>query len=349
MGHFSVRPSLRHNLSNLALLAVALVGCWLFTAPLSVEAFISPSCTTSRRGPLAKSSASAVFPQCLYPRRKHPQNHLHRPPTRLHTTTGSSSSAIQQPSDDAAASAANTNTKEASSKVNYNWTPSTLQIALPALVAMLADPLLSLVDTLYTGRVGSTELAALGACTSIFHLAFNAFRGFTAATTSLVATELSKAKSGDDDGTVQQVTAISLTFAAAVGCGVTVLLYLMGERALAAIGVPSSSLQFGPAREYLYTRLWAAPAVLFIGVAEGAFRGYANTVVPLVASGCASALNLVLDPLLMFGRIGWGVKGAAAATAVSQLGAAIVYAYKLVSHKMIPPIQLARRRNKKSQ
>jgi len=53
---------------------------------------------------------------------------------------------------------------------NYRWTSQNFGLAIPALVGMLADPLLSLMDTAYTGRVGSVELAALGACTSIFHL-----------------------------------------------------------------------------------------------------------------------------------------------------------------------------------
>ena len=61
-------------------------------------------------------------------------------------------------------------------KENYNWASQNWKLAIPALIGMLADPLLSLMDTAYVGRVGPLELAALGACTSIFHLAFNAFR-----------------------------------------------------------------------------------------------------------------------------------------------------------------------------
>jgi putative MATE family efflux protein len=221
--------------------------------------------------------------------------------------------------------------------VNYNWTPLCLQIAVPAFVGMLADPLLSLMDTAYVGRVGTTELAALGACTSIFHLAFNAFRATTAATTSLVATQLSiSEKAGDKTSApAKQVTAISLWFAWWVGLLVSGTLYLTGHRALASMGVPASSALFPAAKDYLYARLWAAPAVLFIGVAEGAFRGYCNTMVPLVASLIAAALNLVLDPLLMFAA-GWGVRGAAAATAISQVGAAATYAWMLTRRQMLP-------------
>jgi putative MATE family efflux protein len=220
---------------------------------------------------------------------------------------------------------------------DYTWTPLCLSIAVPAFIGMLADPLLSLIDTAYVGRLGTTELAALGACTSIFHLAFNAFRATTAATTSLVAKYLSiSEKNGDTMAeSVKQVTATSLWLGCWMGTIVTVVLYVFGIQALSSMGVPNTSSLFPAAKDYLYSRLWAAPAVLFIGVAEGAFRGYGDATVPLIASLVAAILNLVLDPLLMF-SLGWGVKGAALATAIAQCGAALVYAIKLVQRKMIP-------------
>jgi putative MATE family efflux protein len=237
----------------------------------------------------------------------------------------------------------NPNSEGSEPPINYNWTPLCLQIAVPAFVGMLADPLLSLMDTAYVGRLGTTELAALGACTSIFHLAFNAFRATTAATTSLVATHLSiSEKNGDiTAASAKQVTSISLWFGWWMGLLVSATLYFAGTYALSGMGVPSTSALFPAATDYLYARLWAAPAVLFIGVAEGAFRGYGDTVVPLIASLVAASLNLVLDPLLMF-TMGWGVRGAAVATAISQFGAALTYGLQLVRRRMLPSFQKGR-------
>jgi MATE family multidrug resistance protein len=228
----------------------------------------------------------------------------------------------------------NDNDERKNKNTNYNWTPQCLAIAAPAFVSMLADPVLSLIDTVYVARIGTTELAALGACTSIFSLSFNAFRGTTAATTSLVATELAKAKDTGDTMPAKYVTYISLWFAWWLGISVSAILFLFGQQALAGMGISKQSTLFPAARDYLYTRLWAAPAVLLIGVAEGAFRGYGNAIVPLAASVAASILNIVLDPLLMF-TVGWKVKGAAAATAIAQLGATAVYAYNLIRKKML--------------
>jgi Na+-driven multidrug efflux pump len=214
------------------------------------------------------------------------------------------------------------------SETDYHWTRQTIKLAIPALVGMMADPLLSLIDTAYVGRVGATELAALGACSSIFHLAFNAFRATTYATTSLVGSASSEEEK-------QQITKISLIFGIFLGIIVMVTLEAAGPWFLKIMGVPRTSALFVPAHAYLSTRAYAAPAVLAIVVSEGAFRGYGNTSIPLVASLVAAVINLVLDPILMF-SLGMGVKGAAAATAVAQVGAALIYAYFLVKRNMLP-------------
>lgn len=218
--------------------------------------------------------------------------------------------------------------KDRKGRIKYQWASKNFALAIPALIGMLADPLLSLMDTAYVGRVGATELAALGACTSIFHLAFNAFRATTTATTSLVG-------NAENEDERRQIIKTSLTLGVILGGIVLSVLRAAGPWCLATMGVSADSKLFEPANAYLGTRLWAAPAVLSIVVAEGAFRGYSDTKIPLLASLVASVINLVLDPILMF-PLGMGVAGAAAATAVSQAGAAAVYVYFLVKRRMLP-------------
>ena len=216
-------------------------------------------------------------------------------------------------------------------KPSYRWTSKTLALALPALIGMLVDPLLSMMDTAYVGNLGSsTELAALGACTSIFHLAFNAFRATTAATTSLVGNASTKLEK-------RQIVKISLTLGLVMGLGVGTFLRILGPWCLAAMGISgASSPLFAPGLSYLKTRSLAAPAVLAITVSEGAFRGYGDTRIPLLASGTAAVVNLLLDPLLMLPPLSRGVQGAAAATAASQVGALGVYLWFLTKRKMLP-------------
>ena len=52
--------------------------------------------------------------------------------------------------------------------------------------------------------------------------------------------------------------------------------------------------------------------------AQGVFRGLGDTRTPLVATLGCNALNLALDPLLIF-ALGWGVAGAAQATVLAEV------------------------------
>ena len=62
-----------------------------------------------------------------------------------------------------------------------------IRLGVPALGALAADPLVSLVDTAFVGRLGATQLGALGVATSIFTLMFVTFNFLAYGTTSLVA------------------------------------------------------------------------------------------------------------------------------------------------------------------
>ena len=201
-------------------------------------------------------------------------------------------------------------------------------------MGLLADPLLTMLDTAFIGQSNSAaavyELAALGVCTSIFHMAFTVFRASTVATTSLVGNARTKEEK-------QHITHISLGFAGVVGTLVLLVLRLGGHHILTkAMGVSPTSPIYDAAKSYLLVRCWAAPAVIGIVVAEGAFRGNHDNATPVLAALVAALLNLVLDPLFIF-SFGMGLKGAALATAISQLGAAAIYAWKLCRRRLMVP------------
>jgi len=134
----------------------------------------------------------------------------------------------------------------------------------------------------------------------------------------------------------RQIIRISLLFGIVLGIAVMIFLKVFGPWCLSTMGVSIESPLFSPALAYLGTRAWAAPAVLTITVAEGAFRGYGDTKIPLLASLVASLINLILDPLLMLPPLSRGIQGAAFATASSQAGAVLVYYYFLRKRRMLP-------------
>lgn len=282
----------------------------------------------------------------------------------------------------------------------YNWTSQTIAIAVPSLAGMMTDPLLSLADTLFVGMLGSTvalngigtvgkgsvttrstpstsissvgsssvPLAALGACTSIFHLCFHCFRATTSSTSSLVAAALvrdeqrsKKTKGVENDvdnssillreqSSPQQNEAVliaqtSIQQSIIMGAFITTFLLVFGPQCLHAMGVSphhngsGQQAQLYPsAMTYLNNRSIAAPAVVMLSASEGIFRGYGDVITPWKVSCLVSLLNLIMDPYCMFGGmygLGMGIKGAAVATALSQVIGALAYGRQLFQRGML--------------
>jgi MATE family multidrug resistance protein len=189
-------------------------------------------------------------------------------------------------------------------------------LAVPAVGALAADPLLSLVDTAFVSRLGPSSLAALGVTSAMFGFAFVLFNFLAYATTPLVARALGQ---GDSD-TARLVVGRALFLAVVLGAASTVLLVGLAEQLVRLMQAGSEVVD--PAVSYLRIRALAAPAVLIILAGHGAFRGLQDTRTPLLVALIANLINLILAPILIFG-VGWGVAGAAAATAVAQYLAAL--------------------------
>ncbi len=190
-----------------------------------------------------------------------------------------------------------------------------LALALPALGALAADPLVSLVDTAFVGRLGATPLAALGVNTSLFSLVFVVFNFLAYGTTPMVGRALGRG----DRREAGRVVVQALTLAVVAGVLSLSFLQLAAVPLLHAMGARGALL--GPALTYLRIRALAGPALLVIEAGNGAFRGFLDTRTPLAITVGLNLVNLVLDPLFIF-AFGWGLTGAAVATLLAQwLGA----------------------------
>ncbi len=198
-----------------------------------------------------------------------------------------------------------------------------LALAVPALGSLAADPVLSLVDTAFVGRLGAVPLGALGVDAAIFGFAFAVFNFLAYATTPLVAQARGRGQIVESGRVVQR----AMVLAVLVGTASTLVL-LVGSRFLVGLMQAGPEL-IDPAVSYLRIRSLAVPAVLLILAANGAYRGFQDTRTPLYVTIAVNALNIVLDPVLIFG-FDFGLEGAAWATLTAQWIGAGIFVWLLV-------------------
>ncbi|KAK4418890.1 protein DETOXIFICATION 44, chloroplastic [Sesamum alatum] len=214
-----------------------------------------------------------------------------------------------------------------------------LSIALPAALALAADPITSLVDTGFVGHLGSAELAAVGVSGAVFNLVSKLFNvPLLNVTTSFVAEEQAAIVKAADDYSQTAKDMQSKIFlpsvsnaiilAAALGIIEAVALSTGSSFLMNTMGIPVDSPMRMPAEQFLTLRALGAPPIVVALAAQGTFRGFKDTKTPLYAVGAGNLLNAILDPILIF-SFGLGIGGAAIATVISEYLTALILLWKL--------------------
>ncbi|CAN6715485.1 unnamed protein product [Malus baccata var. baccata] len=226
-----------------------------------------------------------------------------------------------------------------------------LSIALPAALALAADPITSLVDTAFVGHLGSVELAAVGVSASVFNLVSKLFNvPLLNITTSFVAEEQALASKAEDDfqGDRQSKKLLpsvstSLALAATFGVAEAVALFLGSGVLMNAMGIYADSPMRIPAENFLALRAFGAPPIVIALAAQGTFRGFKDTKTPLYAVVAGNLLNAILDAILIF-IFDFGIHGAAIATVISEYLIAVILLWKLNSEVLLVPTYIDGRR-----
>ncbi|KAB2600547.1 MATE efflux family protein FRD3-like [Pyrus ussuriensis x Pyrus communis] len=129
----------------------------------------------------------------------------------------------------------------------------------------------------------------------------------------------------------------ALIFGAILGLLQAIFLMLTAKVLLGVMGVKPGSPMLAPAKKYLTIRSIGAPAVLLTLAMQGIFRGFKDTKTPLYVIVVGYAINIALDPLLIF-VCGLGIRGAAIAHVLSQyLMALVLFIILTKKIDLLPP------------
>jgi MATE family multidrug resistance protein len=163
------------------------------------------------------------------------------------------------------------------------------------MVSLVAEPLTALVDTGFVARLGPAPLAALGVATTLLSSVLWVFNFLSIGT----QTELARSHGGGEERKGRQITSLALGLGAVLGVTLALVAWPAAPAALRLLGLDEAGVAAGAG--YLRVRLLGAPAVLLTVAASGALRGRQDMRTPLAIALVVNALNLVLDPLLIFG------------------------------------------------
>lgn len=209
-----------------------------------------------------------------------------------------------------------------------------LALAVPALGALIAEPLFLIADSAIVGHLGVAELAGAALGTTVLQTAVGLMIFLAYATTPAVARALgagqpARAMAAGRDG---------LWFAIALGVLLTAAGYFGADAVVRGMGAEGAVAQF--AVDYILFSLPGLTAMLLVFAATGILRGMQDTKTPLVVATAGFGLNILLNFALVYGA-GMSVAGAALGTSIAQWIMALVYLWMILPRIRREKVSLA--------
>lgn len=195
-------------------------------------------------------------------------------------------------------------------------------LAIPMILEMSMEALFAIVDTFFVAKLGASAVAVVGLTESILALVYAVAIGLSIGATATVARRFGEK---DLDGAARAATHVVY-----LGLFVSVIMGAAGvifaPQIYALLGAGEDVVSIG--LPFMRIMLGTNGVILFLFLLNGIFRGAGDAAIALRVLVVANGLNIILDPLFIFGV--WvfpelGVTGAAVATVIGR-GAGVAYA-----------------------
>jgi len=198
-----------------------------------------------------------------------------------------------------------------------------INMALPMVVAMIVQALYNVVDSIYVSRISESAVTALSLAFPVQNIMIGFATGIGVGVNALLSKSL-----GEGDQNTANRTAGNGFFLVAVATVLFALFGIFGTRPFFAMQSDVAETVNGGT---VYTTICCCFALgIFVEVlGERLLQSSGRTVFTLITQGTGAVLNIILDPLFIFGvpRLGiqpMGIAGAAVATVIGQWVAAIL-------------------------
>jgi len=190
-----------------------------------------------------------------------------------------------------------------------------LLLAIPMILELVMESTFAIVDIYFVGKLGPSAVATVGLTETYLYLLYSLAIGLSTAVTAIVARRIGEKKK--DAAGITAIQSIFLAILFSIPFSVAGIFY--GKELLILMGGDAWSIEHG----YRFTQwmLGANLIIVLLFVINAIFRGAGDAAIAMRVLWISNGINIVLDPVLIFG---WGpfpelgIEGAAIATTIGR-------------------------------
>lgn len=207
-----------------------------------------------------------------------------------------------------------------------------VQLTLPMMLGIISMVAFNLIDTFYIGQLGKTELAALSFTFPVIMVIFSFIQGLGIGATALISKSIGR----KDRKKAARETTDSIALSMLITGFFVIIGLLSIKPTFQLLGADANTAEM--VEEYM--RIWYF-ALFFVSVpfvGNSAIRATGDARTPAFIMLFAVIVNAILDPILIFGYLGFpamGLKGAAIATAISRGMTMVLSFYVLIRREKL--------------
>ncbi|WP_332910448.1 MATE family efflux transporter [Algoriphagus boritolerans] len=203
-------------------------------------------------------------------------------------------------------------------------------LAIPMILEMMMESAFAVVDIFFVAKLGEHAIATVGLTESVIVLTYAIGFGISMAGTALISRRFGEKEYKEAGTATFQLLVVGMIISIFLGLGG----WFFAEDLLRVMGAGGSVVKSGTN----YARIVFAgnTAIMLLFLINGAFRGAGQAHLAMRSLWIANGLNIVLDPLLIFGIGSWagfGLDGAAIATTFGRSIGVVYQFYHLFNGK----------------